>query len=237
MRFTSLEQFRRSKEWEACKQQVDFERQDKDGFIRCEMCGVITKSFNPDKTADNRNALIHHHTIEMTIANMNDYDISLNPKRIQCLCVRCHNKVHERFGFSSPRKVYIVTGAPCSGKTSFVKENMKAGDIVCDIDSLWEAISGQERYVKPKGLYPFIEAVERELREQIKMMSNGTAWIITGAPSAKERQDLAIKLNGEVIHIDTPKQECLDRLYSNPNGRDVNAWTGYIERYFDRLTM
>lgn len=212
---------------------------DREGFIRCEMCGKRTKAFVPNAEADNRNALVFHHKIPLTVSNMNDYNISLNPENIQCLCWQSHNEVHNRFNSRPTRSVYIVCGAPLSGKTSFVKENMTVGDLVVDIDSIYEAISGQERYIKPKGLYPFVDAVVRELKAQIKMMSTGTAWVIVGKEGAtpKQRQDLANELRGAIILIDTPKDECLTRLYENPNGRDIQLWTKFIEEYFERFSV
>lgn len=238
MTFHSLRAFYKSKQWDLCKKGIAGERMDAEGFIRCEVCNKRTKAFIPDAEADNRNALVYHHKIPLTIANVNNFDISLNPENIQCLCWKCHNEVHNRFTRPT-RNVYLVVGAPCSGKTTFVRDNMTVGDIVYDLDSIWQAISGQERYVKPKGLYPFVDAIARELKAQIKMMNKGTAWVIVGkeAASAKQRQDLAIELNAEIILIDTDKQTCLERLYENPNGRDVNMWRGFIEEYFDRFSV
>lgn len=239
MKFNSLRSFYRSTEWDLCKKGIAAERADKQGFIRCEICNKPTKAFIPNAEADNRNALVYHHKTPLTIANVNDFDISLNPERIQPLCWKCHNDVHSRFTARPTRSVYIVCGAPLSGKTSFVKENMTVGDLVVDIDSIYEAISGQERYIKPKGLYPFVDAVVRELKSQIKMMSTGTAWVIVGKEGAtpKQRQDLANELRGAIILIDTDKQTCLERLHENPNGRDVQLWSGFIEEYFERFIV
>lgn len=236
MTFKSLRAFYNGELWDICKKGIATERADAEGFIRCEICGKRTKAFIPKAEADNRNALVYHHKIPLTIANVNNFDISLNPEKIQCLCWKCHNDVHNRFTRPT-RNVYIVTGAPLSGKSSFVKENMTVGDLIYDLDSIWQAISGQERYIKPKGLYPFVDAMARELKAQIKMMRNGTAWVITGAPSASQRQSLARELDGEVIHIDTDKTTCLERLHESPSGRDIQLWTGYIEEYFDRYTV
>lgn len=239
MTFQSLRAFYRSSQWDLCKKGIAAERMDAEGFIRCEVCKKRTKAFIPNADADNRNALVYHHKTPLTIANVNDFDISLNPERIQCLCWKCHNDVHNRFNSKPTRSVYIVCGAPCSGKTTFVNENMSVGDLIVDIDSIYQAISGQERYVKPQGLYPFVDAVMRELKAQIKMMSKGTAWVIVGkeAATAKQRQDLANELRGAIILMDADKQTCLERLHENPQTRDIQMWSRFIDEYFERFSV
>ena len=52
---------------------------------------------------------------------------------------------------------------------------------------------------------------------------------------AVERQRLIDKLGvDEVIHIDTPKDECLKRLYENPQGRNIEEWEKYINDYANK---
>jgi len=39
-------------------------------------------------------AEIAHHKTRLNAANVDDYDISMNPGRLEALCVRCHNSEH-----------------------------------------------------------------------------------------------------------------------------------------------
>ena len=39
-------------------------------------------------------AEIAHHRVYLTAANISDPDISLNPARLECLCINCHNAEH-----------------------------------------------------------------------------------------------------------------------------------------------
>ena len=43
-----------------------------------------------------------------------------------------------------------------AGKSSWVKAAMSEGDLVIDLDNLWEAVSGCDRYVKPYKLKPIV---------------------------------------------------------------------------------
>lgn len=39
-----------------------------------------------------------HHTTPLTVDNINDQDITLNPNRLQALCHECHTEVHQELG-------------------------------------------------------------------------------------------------------------------------------------------
>lgn len=240
--YKNTEQFYNGEDWANCKAQVLQERL-KDGALYCEECGgLIVKDFNPNAN-NNKGALVFHHKRYLTNENVNDASISINPENIACLHWSCHNKVHERFiGGKREKKVYIVTGAPCSGKSSWVKERAEKGDIVFDIDTLWQCISGQPRYTKPKALNNLIFLLRRDIKDYITRSSFDNwrnAYIIESLPLAKDRRDEAERYknyNVEVITMNASKEECLQRLLDDPNGRDVKEYTAFIENYFKRYT-
>ena len=63
-----------------------------------------------------------HHKIELTLDNIDDVNITLNPDNIEVLCHTCHNAAHARFGNAIEQKhVYIVHGSPLAGKTTYVR--------------------------------------------------------------------------------------------------------------------
>lgn len=244
--FDNLPQFYGSKEWEQCKAQVLQERLRSDGTIICEHCGQpILKGFNPQAN-NNKGAIVFHHKIYLNQLNVNDASISINPDNIMVCHWSCHNQIHERFGYSGgnnrpEKKVYLITGASCSGKTSFVKERIEPNDIVLDIDDIWQMVSGQERYIKPSALKPIVFRIRDEIKDLISK-GLGTwrnAYIIESLPSKQDRQREADRyraFNVEIITLDTPMDECLTRLLQNPQGRDIKSYQGYIEDYFARYS-
>ena len=134
------------------------------------------------------------------------------------------------YGIESPKILQENTGL------SFVKENKTDRDLVIDIDMIWSAVTLDQMYVKNNYLKSNIFAVRDNLLEQIKMR-RGTwqnAWVIGAYPMRGERERLADRLSAELIHIDTDKDTCLKRLYNADDNRDVNAWSSYIEDYFDK---
>lgn len=228
--FKSLSQFYTSDEWRKFRQVVIAERVSKtDGVLYDEYSGKpILKSYE----------IILHHKIELTMQNVNDPEISLNPDNIMIVTPRSHNEIHNRFGGrlkSWQRKVYYVWGAPLSGKSSFVRENMQRGDLVLDIDKLWCALSGQPEYTKPNELKPIVFNARNAIFESIKMRAGNwqTAWVVECGALLGDRMRRIDALGAESVFIDIPINECLARLYGANTGRDVAAWERYIREWFE----
>ncbi len=242
--YDNTTQFYNGQDWANCKAQVTQERL-KGGALYCEHCGkIILKSFNPN-AKNNKGAVVYHHKIYLTNQNVNDASISINPANIAILHWQCHNEVHGRFNGAAvavERKVYLVTGAPLSGKTTFVRERMQEGDLVFDIDDLWQMLSGQERYIKPNTLKTMVFNLRLAVKEQIAKGAGGwrNAYIIESLPLATDRKREAERYkahNTEIITMEASREECLNRLYTMPNGRDIKAYEEYINNYFDDYTQ
>lgn len=220
--------FYRSDEWKRFRDTIIAERTQEDGYIYDEVTGKpILKAYD----------LILHHITELTEENVNDYSISLNPENIMVVSHKTHNQIHDRFEHRTIRQVFIVYGAPLSGKSSWVKDNKGEGDLVLDLDSIWEAVSGGERYEKPARLNAVVFRLRDDLLDMIRHRLGKwhNAYVIGGYPLQGERERLAQELHARLVHIDTDKAECLRRL-ENDTQRDKAEWAQYIEDYFERLT-
>lgn len=246
--WTDLKAFYKSREWYEFKQRLLLSRLNEDGTLICWHCHkpILKFTFDPTKNTEdtkgkNSYSVIWHHKKELkTIEDANDYNISLNEDNVEAVHFKCHNEIHDRFAGGNPqKKVYLVYGSPCSGKTTWVNEQKGENDIVLDIDSLWEFVSGKPRYVKPNIYKDIVFALWNEYLEQVKMRTGywNNAYIIMGKELAlsSERDAKETSFNAELIHIDTPKEQCLQNLYNNPSGRDIAMWTGFIEEYFDKF--
>lgn len=196
---------------------------------RCQKC----QSIIPNPTD------IHlHHTIELTPENYRDTTISLNPKNVLVLCRTCHDATHQRFGYEGTgRKVYIVYGPPLSGKSTFVAQRAKRGDLVVDMDRLFEAVSLLPEYDKPDSLLSNVLGVHDLLIDNIKTRHGkwGSAWIVGGYAEKYRRERLADELSAEMVFCDVSKQECLARLEMDVRRRMRKAeWAGYVEKWFEQ---
>lgn len=177
--------------------------------------------------------IIAHHKQQLTAQNVNDYSISLNPDNIMLVSMRSHNEIHKRFGYAQGRKVYYVYGAPCSGKSSYVESIKGNSDIVADIDLIWVAITGGQKYFKPDALKTNAFQLYNAVLDQIKTRAGKweRAYIVTGGAHKGQRERQLAELGAEPIFIDTPKEVCLQRLKGDTQ-RDITQWAGYIDEWF-----
>lgn len=225
-----LETFYQSKEWLAFRMQVIEARTAEDGYIYDEVTHKpILRAYD----------LILHHKIELTDENVNDFNISLNPDNILIVSHKTHNRIHDNFGTIRRQQVFIVYGPPLSGKTTWVHENKGAGDLVVDMDSIWECISGGERYDKPNRLKENAFAVRDCLLDCVKYRRGkwNNAYIIGGYPLQSERDRIARDLAARLIFIDTSEAECLTRLDADEVRRGIPEYTGYIKEWFNRYRL
>lgn len=230
--YTSLAQFYNSDEWRNFRAAIIEQRTNKeDGILYDELHG---------QPLINAYDIVLHHKKPLTMQNVNDFAVSLNPENIMILSQKSHNEIHARFGYTAQRKVYYVYGAPCSGKTTFVNNVKGNSDLIVDMDNIWQAITGGARYEKPNALKQVAFAVRDTMLDAVKRRVGNweRAYIIESNASQSRRRDVVAFYGAEVIHIDTDKQTCLKRLANDKNrtAEQKKQWTEYITRYFDDYT-
>lgn len=226
--FRSLSEFYTSKEWRAFRDQLINDRTNKAD-------GILYDEYNGEPLLNSYDIIAHHKT-ELTLQNVNDYDISLNPDNIMLVSMRSHNEIHNRFGYASGRKVYYIYGAPCSGKSSWVEAVAGNSDLIVDIDLIWSALTGGKRYYKPNALKVCVFQLYNELLDMVKTRQGywQRAYVISGGAHKGQRERQIKELGAEPILIDTSKEKCIERLYQDELRTDVREdWKKYIEDWFD----
>lgn len=108
------------------------------------------------------------------------------------------------------RRVILVTGPPCAGKTTHVKLHAQPGDLVLDQDQLGARRMGQAMAALPA-------------------MTDGTAWVIRCAPGPTARRALAQRIGAtELVHLVEPEHVLVQRAARRPDPRRhiaaVSAW-------------
>lgn len=178
-----------------------------------------------------------HHILEISI----DWDRRYDEDNLISLCKKCHSRRHGRFqgGSKKEKKVYIVYGAPLSGKTTYVINNKEDGDLVIDMDKLYQAITLLPLYNKPETVKANVFAIIDTLIDTIRrnIGDYNSAWIIGGYPIKRDREELAKGLKAELIYIDSNKEESLKRLKECKDYRKIMnfKWEQYIEEWFDKF--
>jgi hypothetical protein len=225
-RYSILQTFYASGRWQTFRAGIIAER-----GLKCEKCGKVI--------ANPKDVTLHHTPIELTPGNVHDVAIALNPDNVNLICSGCHNAEHSRFGQAREKAVYIVYGAPCSGKTTYVEQHMKRGDIIICMDRLFEAITGLPPYDKPDSLLPNVRAVYNLLIDNIKTRYGkwGNAYIIGGFADKYKRERLAEELDAELVYCECSKEEAIRRIDFDEHKRNMRAeYAGYIERWFEQYT-
>lgn len=214
----SLSEFYRSNEWAAFTSLIRLERTVNNELI-CEHCY---------KAIVNKYDCICHHVVELTPDNVNDASIAFNPKNIMCVHAKCHNEIHSRFG-SAWKRVYLVYGSPCAGKTTYVYNIAGTEDIILDIDSLWSAIC---IHGKPDRLKENVFALRDCMLDMIKTRRGKwrNAYIIGGYPMVMERKRFYDLYGAEPIFIDTPQNICQLRASEKPQG-----WIKFVDEWWSKF--
>lgn len=223
---TTLDSFYRSKEWRKLVKNIKLERLNERGQVICSHCG---------KPIVHEYDCIGHHIKYLTHENVNDPLIALNPDNVELVHHRCHNLIHKKMEHKE-RQVYLVYGPPLAGKTTYVNSIMNRGDLIVDMDLIWQCVSGLDRYDKPPRLNAVAFTVRDSLIDAVRYRRGKwtNAYIIGGYPYEGERERLVKDLGAREVFVSATKEECLTRLQATEDGRDKKEWTRFIQQWFDR---
>ena len=222
----TLDTFYKTKDWEKLLKSIKLERLNDEGQLICWHCGKpITKAYD----------CIGHHTIFLTEDNVNNVEISLNPKLIQLVHHKCHNIIHNKVGYVR-KEIFLVYGSPLAGKSSYVKGVAEPGDLIIDIDSIWACVSGLDRYTKPPRLNAVVFSVRDKLMECVKYRVGkwNNAYIIGGYPLISERERICKELGAREIYIESTKEDCLEKLENLDI--DKKEFSKFINDWWKRYT-
>jgi hypothetical protein len=104
------------------------------------------------------------------------------------------------------RRIILVTGPPCAGKTSYVQQHAEPGDQILDQD-----VIGKQAMRTALATLPH---------------TAGTTWVIRCAPGPRARKALAEKLGAEHVHLDPGRDEIIARARQRPDPRRHIAAAG-----------
>ena len=133
------------------------------------------------------------------------------------------------------QSVEIVYGAPCSGKSTYVREHAMEGDLFYDYDALVRAMTTEDKRGTEKTVAHEVAIGVRGLminKLADEKCAAKRAYIITRWPTDNLREQLA---GMDVVEhrMETSREECLSRLESDDTRTDKAAWRDIINRWFD----
>ena len=130
-------------------------------------------------------------------------------------------------------KLKIVYGAPCSGKSTFVRNNIGENDIVYDYDEITRAITYGAQHLSKRDLthqyvLDFRLAMIRRFRSEQQIEN---AWVISSFLTDSFKSFIA-DLDPEYIQMETSQEECLSRLETDEMRPDKEDWREKINEWF-----
>lgn len=111
----------------------------------------------------------------------------------------------------------IVCGPPAAGKSTYVADRAKPGDVVIDLDSIVREMGGSARSTDDGLRKRALAERNRRLRGLADRQPGASAWYIATCANADTRRQWAAMLRPvAVIVIATPMIECLRRVWRDP---------------------
>lgn len=123
----------------------------------------------------------------------------------------------------------MVCGPPCAGKTTYVRQNAAADDVVLDQDEFARDLGSDREWLHAR---PVSMRANRRVRMGIVTVGNAadvTAWVIRCQPVGHRRRLLAAKLRAtSVVVIKPPVAVVMERALRRPDPqltrRLINNW-------------
>lgn len=115
--------------------------------------------------------------------------------------------------------VYLVYGSPCSGKSTYIKEHFKHGDIVCELDKLYAALCFNEEHKEELYAQEVAKELYGHLLDLIRDRKGHwhNAYVVSLANTPDKLKAAMERVNAdEAIYIDTPYEVCIERSKGRP---------------------
>lgn len=174
---------------------------------------------------------IVHHIVEVA----EDMSQALVLENLQTVCRSCHMQLHGPSGFiSSELKVIVIGGPPGAGKTTYVREHMRPGDAVIDMDILWQAVSLQPHHDKPSALYRIVDKMYKTAIENIGLITTGRCYVVINGATKAERQKYRKIPGATVTLMLTRPDECIKRIQADDTRSNKAAWEQLVYKWYSK---
>ncbi len=133
-------------------------------------------------------------------------------------------------------RVIVVSGAPGSGKTHYVKENKTDNDLVIDMDYLCAALNASDGIY---GNHNPVLGVACEVRDFLydTVSERKGEWdkcyIVTASKDKEEVDRITQRLRGTNVAMTTDLNQCLKNIDSDARRTDKETFRQLAENWFD----
>lgn len=153
---------------------------------------------------------------------------------LRVLCRPCNSA--RRAELDTPRvpglSVTLVAGPPCAGKSTYVRAESLASDLVVDYDSLAAALRVDgRRYEHLDSHRPFVCEARDAVLDRLVLGNHGVrrVWVMATAAKRSVREQYRRRYGAAVVVVWAPEEVCLRRAM----GERPQAWWGHVRSWFD----
>ena len=203
--------FYHSAEWLHIREQVLL----RDGSI-CQRCGMQA-------------TLVDH-----IIPSEDDWEDRLNLDNLQALCKDCHyfktrrEEAKRKGGIKEAMTIYIISGYPGCGKTTYVHFHITESDLIYDYDALMSALSGNPLHTFNLNINDYIVLFYEMLLRKLKAEQTfNNVWIIRTYPDEK-LDSLLVNRNLKHLFIKCDVNVC--RNYIIQQNRDLQNFEDVVKK-------
>jgi predicted kinase len=120
--------------------------------------------------------------------------------------------------------IHVICGPPCAGKSTYIQERAKPGELVIDFDKIAEAIGSGVRH-QAKGYVWKAAQVARSTLIDYALRSKGEAWIIDSLPGIESLARYE-SCKAYITVLDPGIAVCKERAANRPEGtkESIDRW-------------
>lgn len=139
---------------------------------------------------------------------------------------------------STSKNVFVISGPPGAGKTTYVLKHKDDKDLVVDLDYICAALNAtQELYQSHEYVLDLAlqlqETVYKAIEKRAGKWSN--AYVITAMPDKTDVKKLVGRLNGQLISIDATKEQCIENILNDERRNDKKEiFVNLVNQYFEK---
>ena len=124
--------------------------------------------------------------------------------------------------------LHVIIGPPCAGKSTYVREHAKDGDVRVDFDELAQALGAKPREYSGHPVKAAFQA--RNAVISYVLENECEAWVIHTKPTP-EQLTAYEKAGAEIIELDTDFETCMERAETDGRPQEV---VDVIRDYFGK---